>query len=96
MSITSTDALHATPKEDATLSHMVRWLHEMYSAGKDPFASLNKQARMTGEPLERMYYAMTIACVPGGHGPEVERSKRRFIRQYNEIKNERWKKAEGK
>lgn len=96
MSITSTNAPHAVPKEDATLGHMVRWLHEMYTAGKDPFASLDEQARMTGESVERMHYAITVACVPGGHGPEVERSKQRFIRQYNEIKNERWKKAEGK
>lgn len=96
MSITSTNAPRAVPKEDATLGHMVRWLHEMYTAGKNPFASLDKQARMTGEPVGRMHYVMTIACVPGGHSLEIERSKQRFIRQYNEIKNERRKKAEGK
>lgn len=63
-------------------NHMVRWVHDMYSRGRSPLASINEQARALHLDESDIKMEVLVACRPGGHGPAIEKSKRRYTLEW--------------
>lgn len=70
------------PRESETHDHMVQWVHDMYTRGRDPLRSLRSQARAMNRNWFNMTRDVLIACRPGGHNEYVEVSKSKYRNQY--------------
>lgn len=87
MSITDETENVPSITQDSTLAHMVSWVHDMYSRGRDPLESLITQCEATNFDLQHATFMVAVACQPGGPDPKVEASKRRYVRAYTQHKN---------
>ena len=57
----------------------VAWLHDMYRRNRKPRASLIEQADATMQHPDHVISDVVIACRPGGHSPELEDAKSKFM-----------------
>lgn len=60
----------------------VAWLHEMYKRKRSPRKSLMRQADAIYEGRDKVISDVVIACRPGGHSPELEDAKSKFMQDY--------------
>lgn len=58
------------------------WLYDMYKRKRKPLQSLMCQADATGDARGGVISDVVIACRPGGHSPELEEAKAKFMRDY--------------
>lgn len=68
-----------------THNHIAMWVHEMYMKGRDPLDSINKQATALGRTASAIKMDVLVACRPGGHGPSIEMSKRRYMNDWKKV-----------
>lgn len=69
-----------------TPDHIVRWVHEMYSRGRDPIKSIDAQAAATGAVASNIKMDVLVACRPGGHDYMIEMSKRKYTKDWKKNK----------
>lgn len=89
MSITEEFLLTSAPR-NGTLSHAspgdrgktVAWLCDMYRNKRKPLVSLMRQADAARMGRGEVISNVLLACRPGGHSPELEDAKARFMRDY--------------
>lgn len=62
--------------------HIVRWVHDMYTRGRDPLESIERQASTRHGSARGIESDVLLACRPGNHDIATEASKRKYTLQW--------------